>query len=218
MAELVSKANESPSVNDNPTCLIVSDVLLYREGLARGLRILGKVNIAEPVSSKDAAASITKCLPDIVVLDISRHEALETIRPLVQQRPSLPVVGFGIGGHSDALRCGEIGISCFVGRDEGIEDLDIAIQKALRGEAVCNPRLMARLVRHLAALIDNAQVQTNNCLTSREREVAALVKRGMSNKEIAMALGISPATVKNHVHMILEKLNMPRRTSIALAV
>ncbi|MDJ0642071.1 MAG: response regulator transcription factor [Erythrobacter sp.] len=202
----------------SPTCLIVGDVLLFREGLARGLGRLGNVRIADSVPSHDAADSIQEHSPDIVVLDISHLDTLETIRPLLHKQPDLSVVGFGIGGQLDALRCAERGISSFVGRDESIEDLDLAIQKAARGEAVCSPALTARLIRHMAALIDNAQVQTNNCLTAREREVATLVKRGMSNKEIAKELGISPATVKNHVHMILEKLNMPRRASIGMAV
>ena len=47
-------------------------------------------------------------------------------------------------------------------------------------------------------------------------EIASLVEQGLSNKEIAGALSISPATVKNHVHMILDKLNLPRRRMIML--
>ena len=200
------------------TCLVVSDVLLYREGLASGLSRLGQVRILDTVSSCDAARRVDECSPDILVLDVSRPEALGATRSLLHRHPKLPVVGFGIDGQTDAMRCAEIGISCFVGRDESIEDLNLAIEKAVKGEAVCSPTLTARLIRHLAAMIDNAQIQADNCLTMREREVAKLVKLGMSNKEIAKELGISPATVKNHVHMILEKLNMPRRTSIGLVM
>ena len=53
-------------------------------------------------------------------------------------------------------------------------------------------------------------------MTQREREIAALVEEGLSNKEIAGMLDISPATVKNHVHIILDKLNLPRRRMIML--
>ncbi|MEL7444419.1 MAG: response regulator transcription factor [Pseudomonadota bacterium] len=218
MPDLVSTTNTVAREQRLTRCIIVGDVLLYRDGLARGLRRLGNVEVVESVSSQEAITSMGGKGADVLVLDISHPDTLETIRPMINECSDLPVVGFGIGGQTDALRCAEIGISSFVGRDESIEDLDSAIQQAARGEAVCSPALTARLIRHMAALIDGAQVQTNNCLTVREREVAMLVKRGMSNKEIAIELGISPATVKNHVHMILEKLNMPRRASIGMVI
>ena len=52
-------------------------------------------------------------------------------------------------------------------------------------------------------------------LTPRERAIAALVADGLSNKEIAVRLGIELCTVKNHVHHILEKLHVSRRTQAA---
>ena len=51
-------------------------------------------------------------------------------------------------------------------------------------------------------------------LTERENEIAGLVRQGLSNKEIAQRLRISPATVKNHVHNILEKLELTSRGAI----
>jgi DNA-binding NarL/FixJ family response regulator len=55
-------------------------------------------------------------------------------------------------------------------------------------------------------------------LTRREREVAALVAAGLANKQIATVLGISQATVKDHVHHILSKTGLPSRAGIAAAV
>ncbi len=218
MVDSVPRPNEGAKPKPNTNCLIVGDVLLYRDGLAGGLRRLGNIHVAETVPSQDAQRSIAEHSPDILVLDISHPDTLETMGPILRRLPDLQVVGFGVGGQSDALRCAEMGISSFVGRDESIEDLNGAICKAARGEAVCSPTLTARLIRHMAALVATTQVQTDNCLTRREREVALLVKQGLSNKQIARELEISPATVKNHVHMILEKLNMPRRGAIGLVV
>ncbi len=199
-------------------CMIVADVMLYREGLARGLSRLGNVEVVASLASPEANAAIMREAPDILVIDISHMATLEIVPPLIYSHPDLPVVGFGIGGSADAIRCAEVGISSFVGRDDSIEDLDRAILKAARGEAVCNPRLTARLIRHLASLTGKAHERADNCLTAREREVASLVKVGLSNKQIAIELGISPATVKNHVHVILDKLDMPRRSSIGMVV
>lgn len=55
----------------------------------------------------------------------------------------------------------------------------------------------------------------NELLTPREREVARLVCRGLSNKDIAVALGISPSTIKDHVHRILQKTDLRNRASLA---
>lgn len=59
-----------------------------------------------------------------------------------------------------------------------------------------------------------AMDSSSRLLTRRQNEVARFVQQGLSNKEIARKLGISPATVKNHVHTILEKLDIDRRTKI----
>jgi two-component system, NarL family, nitrate/nitrite response regulator NarL len=60
--------------------------------------------------------------------------------------------------------------------------------------------------------------QTNGLLTAREAEVAQLIEEGLSNKEIATRLHIELATVKNHVHRVLEKLSVGRRTEVATLV
>lgn len=67
----------------------------------------------------------------------------------------------------------------------------------------------------LAQTVDDPTVFAG--LTRRQREVAKLIVDGLSNKEIAAALGISLATVKDHVHAILQRLDLPSRTAVILA-
>lgn len=55
-------------------------------------------------------------------------------------------------------------------------------------------------------------------LTERQRRIAELVADGLLNKQIAHELGIAPATVKNHVHAILNKLGLPRRAAIGKVI
>ena len=69
-------------------------------------------------------------------------------------------------------------------------------------------------VRRLVSLTRTPQVAADP-LTAREREIAALIERGLSNKEIAQRLNIEVATVKNHVHSILGKLNVGSRGAVA---
>src|SRR5439155_827652 len=104
-------------------------------------------------------------------------------------------------------------------REASIDDLVTVIESVARGEAICSPRVAAGLLRRVAALAaghggDLPRAQ----LTNREREIVRLIDNGLSNKEIARALGIEVATVKNHVHNILEKLQVHRRGEAAARV
>jgi DNA-binding NarL/FixJ family response regulator len=72
------------------------------------------------------------------------------------------------------------------------------------------------MFRHLSCMPkQTSQAQWASVLTVREQEVLALSDRGCSNKEIARELQISPSTVKNHIHNILQKLNVERRGQAA---
>ena len=86
----------------------------------------------------------------------------------------------------------------------------------MRGELLCPPRTAALLLGRLASL---AKGETNNLdgvtLTRREREIVTLIDGGRSNKEIALRLNIEVATVKNHVHRILDKLQVTTRAEAA---
>ena len=78
----------------------------------------------------------------------------------------------------------------------------------------CSPRIAASLFRRIASLAERA-VTPADALTLREQQVLALIREGLGNKEIADQLRISLATVKNHVHNVLEKLHVTRRAQAA---
>jgi two-component system, NarL family, nitrate/nitrite response regulator NarL len=101
----------------------------------------------------------------------------------------------------------------FVGRDGTLAELATAVERALAGEVRCSPKLAALLCERVAALAGRMG-DVPSGLTRRERQIADLVADGLSNKEIAIELRIGPATVKNHIHNILEKLHVPRRGAI----
>lgn len=188
-------------------------MLLYRDGVASGLARAGAfapICVADP---SDALDMVVDSDPDVVFLDMTRPAALKLSRALVPMLAGTPIIGFGVGSHDEALACAEAGISAFVGADGTIDDLAQAALLALEGKAVLSPTLTALLVQRIAALSE-AHSPPNATLTRREQEIARLIDHGLSNKEIAGTLKISPATVKNHVHTILEKLNVTRRNAI----
>jgi DNA-binding NarL/FixJ family response regulator len=97
-----------------------------------------------------------------------------------------------------------------------------AVLRAVKGEAVCPPRIAAGLFRRVAALSsassDQASLQSEARLTAREAEVLALIDDGLSNKQISRRLYIEVPTVKNHVHSILDKLGARSRGEAAARV
>ena len=193
--------------------IVISDVLLYRDGVAAGLARSGAFAPICVADSTNVFDLFAENAPDVVFLDMTRPAALELSRILTPTLAGTPIIGFGVASHDEALACAEAGISAFVGADGTIDDLAQAALLALQGKAVVSPTLAALLVQRIAALSESYS-PPNATLTRREQEIACLIDDGLSNKEIAGSLKISPATVKNHVHTILEKLNVSRRNAI----
>ena len=204
------------SIDARPVAVVVSDVLIYREGITAGLARLGDLRLLAAISADALPDALTPHAVQIVFLDISRscsRDAARAVRALV---PEVQVIGFGMTTEDEGLAGAEAGVTAFVNHDGTIEDLNRAAMRVLSGLPVCPPQLTTRLLQRVAQLARRGRPDTDSHLTRREREIAVLVEEGLSNKEIACSLNISPATVKNHVHMILDKLNLPRRRMIML--
>lgn len=198
--------------------LIVADVRLYREGLAASLSSRDYLQVfAVGAGRLDAGTRARELAPDVVIVDIATRESLELIRDLHDQVPT-KILAFAVEEvTSDILECAEAGAAGYVTADASIDDLVSAIERIAREELVCSPRVAARLFgrisersgRHLA---DASETRT---LTTRERQVLQLIRQGHSNKEIAQKLCIAEPTVKNHVHHLLEKLEVTTRVQAA---
>lgn len=197
-----------------PRVVLVSDVLLYRQGLQASLARDGRVDVVAAASSRDVLSIIPRCSPDVVLVDGAEVECLAVARLLRSQWPKIRLVGFGISGGAERLvDCAQWGLAAFVDCNASAADLADAILRALKGELACSPEVSALLCERLAHYA--AVGQDAESLTRREHEIALLIGEGLSNKEIAKDLKIGPSTVKNHVHSILEKLRVRRRSAIA---
>jgi DNA-binding NarL/FixJ family response regulator len=135
--------------------------------------------------------------------------------------PAAKLVAFAVSDIDHEIVVGAMaGIAGYVHRDGSVAELVTEVLNAVRGELHCSPRLAARLLQQIASLSlgggkGGSAPDANEgprALTRRESEILGLVDQGLSNKEIARALNISFATVKNHVHHILDKLQVRRRT------
>ncbi len=198
--------------------VIVTDIRLYREGLGQ---ILGRNGIIEvtatAASGQEARDRVLEVAPDIVLLDMGMRDGTAALRALREVAPHVKLVALAVSEvEEDVLACAEAGVDGYVARDASLAELEVALASVARGEALCSPRIAATLLRRVAALAaGRGSAAVALPLTAREREILRHVDRGLSNKEIARELRIEVATVKNHVHSILEKLKVHRRGEAA---
>lgn len=199
--------------------LIVTDARFHREGLAEALSRSAVVRVVGTAADFDGVrALLTEPGAEVVLLDADLPNAIGVTRHVVREATHLRVVALGLRETDhDVVAWAEAGLAGFVSRDQSIGDLVSAICRVAKGELVCPPRIASALMSRVSILgygrREHAETPTTP-LTYREREIALLVEQGLSNKEIAHRLGIQLATIKTHVHHILEKLGVRRRIQI----
>ncbi|MEW6120297.1 MAG: response regulator transcription factor [Pseudomonadota bacterium] len=193
--------------------LLVDDHSLFREGLAHVLAGF------DPDMALLQAADCTRALElatehpdlDLVLLDLNLPgmNGFEALQLLCERFPALPVVILSASTRrADMQRALDLGAMGFVPKDATSRQMIQSLRMVLAGSVV----VPAALVRQEPAAND-----WRADLTERQREVLALLARGLANKEIARALDLAEATVKMHVTAIMKLLNVSNRTQAVLA-
>lgn len=200
---------------------VISAVALYREGLAAMLGGLGGLEVVGAAADAEQAIGAVADEPEplIVVLDMATPDGVRLGRRLANL-PGVRVLAITVANQErSVIECAESGVSGFLTTDASVEELAVAIGRVAHGEQSCPPSTAGMLMRRVAALArDRPPLAPVVVLTSRELEIANLVERGLSNKQIAERLCIELPTVKNHMHHILDKLGVRRRTEAAALV
>jgi DNA-binding NarL/FixJ family response regulator len=195
---------------------VLVGVRLYRDGIVDALRRDARFHVVGSAASLQAAREELEGLlsaPHVALLDLDLPEGFGAARALRQAWPTLSVVALAVREtDEDVVSWAEAGVSGLVSRDDSIAQLLDAIAAAVDDEVLCSPAVAGALLRRVAALSHERHWLDGPPLTRREREIVRLIGDGLSNKEIAIALHIEIATVKNHVHNILEKLSVGNRT------
>jgi DNA-binding NarL/FixJ family response regulator len=198
--------------------LVVSDVRLYREGLADALRRSGRVEVVGTAADGDASvAGARELAPDAVLVDLTLPGWEEAVRAIVAVAEDARVVVLGVHEvEEEVVACAEAGVSGYVTREASLDELVDVVESVARGESLCSPRISALLLRRVTEIAGRERsAAAADRLTPRETEIVGLIDEGLSNKQIAGRLSIELATVKNHVHSILEKLQVERRAQAA---
>jgi DNA-binding NarL/FixJ family response regulator len=149
----------------------------------------------------------------VVLIDVTQGIDLYDVRDIASEWPNVPLVALGLNEQrQEVVRCGRAGFAGYVARDASIDALCNALSEIVAGRLPCPPEISGGLLRALFRKEPRTdETDVDFALTRRESEVLELVGRGFSNKEIASELCLSVATVKHHVHHVLEKLQLKRR-------
>lgn len=198
--------------------LVVTGVRLYSDGLRLLLAAQPQIVVVGTAASDCEALDATiRLRPDVVLLDMELSGAARLLRTFVWESSRPRVIALGVEESDEGLvDCIEAGACGWVSRDGSLDQLVARIHSAARGEMDCSAGVAGRLAERVARLA--AQADAPRCdphLTARESEIVGLIEEGLSNKQIAGRLSIELSTVKNHVHRILEKLNLTRRGEVA---
>lgn len=204
-------------------------LLVDDEGLVRsGLRLLLEVEddicvVGEAANGAEAVQLALAHHPDVVLMDIRmpRVDGIDATRQLAAIKGLQDVRIIILTTYdTDAyvFEGLEAGASGFLLKDAGPAELLHAIRVVAAGEALLAPRITRRLITQFAAQRQAAQAADERLgvLTDREREVLALVGKGLSNAEIGVELFLSPATARTHVSRAMTKLAARDRAQLVV--
>jgi two-component system nitrate/nitrite response regulator NarL len=194
--------------------VVIAPVRLYREGLAALFADSDGFDVTATASAReDGLAHVRTSRPDVVLVALGPGAGAPLVREIVESTPETRVVMLGVTDDDpEVLPLAEAGVAGYVTTEASGEEIVLVVDSVARGEMPCSPRLAATLLRRVSTLARERRTPSALAsLTARERQVVELLGEGRSNKEIAQSLQIEVATVKNHVHHILEKLQVRRR-------
>lgn len=194
---------------------IVDDNRLLREGLVSMLSAVeGFHVVGAAASGAQAQLRIREVPPTVALIDIGLPDGdgIDVTRALRRDVPDVKVIILGMPDLADEIMtCIEAGAVGYVLKEASFDYLVDTIRSAHRGESFCSPRIAASLFSRVAELSGGMESESDVQLTPREVEVVNRIAEGLSNKQIAEKLFIEVQTVKNHVHNILDKLQLHNR-------
>ncbi|HEY0443263.1 MAG TPA: response regulator transcription factor [Candidatus Limnocylindrales bacterium] len=211
-------------MNDRPAAapirvLLLDDHAVVRRGLRGFLELLDDIEVVGEAENGRLAIDAARALrPDVILMDLLMPviDGIAATAAIKAEMPETEIVALtSFIEEARVTAALEAGASGFVVKDADADDVARAIRAAHRGDVHLDPAvagILARRVRAGAA----TPTETGEPLTDREREVLALVARGLSNKSIADALVITERTARTHVSNILGKLGLASRTQAAL--
>lgn len=199
--------------------VIVDDHKMVREGISQLLEFDGKIKVIGEAGNGIECLELLKNneLPDVLLLDINMPEmnGLEVLDYIRKNNIVVKTIFLTVNNEIEYLaKALDLNVDGYILKDSESEILKNAIFTVCDGENYIQPELIPVLnSRMINRDIDREKIKT---LTKREIEVLKAIAAGLLNKEIAINLGISERTVKNHISNIFKKIDVADRTQAAV--
>lgn len=197
--------------------MLVEDHPVVRAGIRAWLDGGGFEVVAEADSAEQALAVAKAAAPELLLVDVRlpQTDGLQCVAELRELGVQAPVVVFsGYDNPTYVARASAVGVAGYLPKTASREEVLEALELAAAGKTCWSTGELRRLAAAMAAprIADDIEAP----LTHREVEVLGQLALGLTNKEIAKALGISYETVKEHVQHILRKIGVSDRTQAAV--
>ena len=201
--------------------LVVDDHEVVRTGLRAALEDAGDLAVVGEAATAEEAIGRARALrPDLVLMDVRLGQegdatGIEACRAIRSELPATRVLMFSSYSEREAVVASILaGAAGYVTKNVGRAQLMEALRAVAKGESLLDSKVTGLVLDRLKQL--SAQKQApDDPLSPREREVLALIARGLTNRQIATELVISEHTARNHVASILDKLGLSRRAEAA---
>jgi two-component system nitrate/nitrite response regulator NarL len=193
--------------------VLLTPVRLLADGLAACFGCHTEIRLCEVARDMAELRLLLKNVtPQILLIDVTQGVDIHEIRSIALDHNEIAIVALGlVEQRQQVIRCGLAGFTGYVSREASITQLCSSLCDVMAGRQACPAEISSGLLRALFRGEVNTTPANEEALTRREGEVLALIGQGLSNKEIARELRLSVATVKHHVHHVLDKLKLQRR-------
>ncbi|PKL51107.1 MAG: DNA-binding response regulator [Candidatus Riflebacteria bacterium HGW-Riflebacteria-2] len=198
--------------------ILADDHSLLREGLKAVIEKYPEWKVVgEASNGVDLLAMLKKISCDLVVLDIAMPDmdGLAALKEISKHFPHIKVLMLSmLNDFSHFEKARSLGAAGYMSKEDAGEELCRAIQKILSGKMYIAPSVNNLLAERQLHNMDSVNLQSIEVLTKREKQILAMIARGMTNKEVALDLEISIHTVENHRANLSEKLGSKNVASL----
>jgi two-component system, NarL family, response regulator DevR len=199
--------------------MLADDSEVVRVGLAAVIGQDPELELAGQAATSESAVAFALTLsPDLVLLDVRLplEGGIEAGRKILEAQPTTRVLFLSAFSDEELVRAAVlIGAHGYLLKEIDAQSLITSIKRVASGESLLDAGVRQGVLEWVIRNVSATETSTRNALTPQEHRIVALVADGKTNKEIAVALDLSPKTIKNYLHKVFDKLGIQRRSQAA---